>query len=76
MTATDVALVIGAIAAATTTITAAFIAVRGEIKKVHSIVNQAATDSRAYNLLLSNTLRSHGIDVPVDAAVVPPEEPS
>lgn len=74
MTAGDVVLVIGAVATAATTVTAAFIALRKEIRTVHAIVNQAATDSRAYNLLLSNTLRDNGIIVPVDESVKPPDQ--
>jgi hypothetical protein len=72
MTGGDVALVIGAATALITTVTASFIALRREVRIVHSIVNQASTDARAYNLKLSDTLREHGIVVPVDPSVVPP----
>jgi hypothetical protein len=83
MTGGDIALVIGAVTTLVTAGTASFLAIRSgfktvreDVQAVHSIVNQASTDAKAYNLLLSNTLRMHGIDVPVDAAVVPPEEPT
>lgn len=69
MTPSDVAVVIGAGTAAVTATTAAFIAVLREVRKVHKLVNQSATDAKAYNLLLANTLRLHGVIVPVDAAV-------
>jgi hypothetical protein len=70
--ASNVVLILGAVAALITTVTASFIALRREIKSVHSIVNQSSTDAKAYNLKLSDTLREHGINVPVDDSVVPP----
>lgn len=73
MTLADVAVVIGAVGAAATAVAAAFIAVLREVRRVHVLVNQSATDAKAYNLLLSDTLRDHGINVPVDESVVSPD---
>jgi hypothetical protein len=70
----DVAAVIVASTAAVTAVTAAYISLRREVRSVHKIVNQASTDAKAFNLKLSNTLRDHGIEVPVDDSVVPPKE--
>jgi hypothetical protein len=74
MTGGDIALVIGATTTLITTVVASFIALRRDIKGVHHLVNQASTDATAYNLKLSNTLRDHGIVVPVDDSVVPPKD--
>jgi hypothetical protein len=72
MTSGDIAVVVGAIAGASVPLSAAFLVLWKEIRGVHRIVNQESTDRQAYNLLLANTLREHGIEVPVDAAVKPP----
>jgi hypothetical protein len=80
MSGGDIALVIGAVTTLVTAVTASFLAVRSglkvvreDVQAVHSIVNQASTDAKAYNLKLSDTLREHGIMVPVDDSVVPPK---
>jgi len=72
MTSGDVVIVIGAFATASVPLSAAFLVVWREVRRVHKIVNQEATDRQAFTLLLANTLRAHGIEVPVDAAVKPP----
>lgn len=43
-----------------------------QVEEVHHIVNQERTDSVAYRLLLTDTLRRAGVKVPVDPSVDTP----
>lgn len=43
-----------------------------QVEEVHTIVNQERTDSVAYRLLLTDTLRRAGVKVPVDPSVDTP----
>lgn len=45
---------------------------KDQVEEVHTIVNQEHTDSVAYRLLLTDTLRRAGVKVPVDPSVDPP----
>ena len=81
MDATGVALVIGATAALVTS--AGGVAVQimtlrsvrkgnAETREIKHLVNSAAEAATAYNLLLSDALRTAGREVPVDPSVKPP----
>lgn len=60
-----IALVIGALPA--------LIKVLRQVREVHKIVNQQRTDMQNYQRALERALREHGIDVPIDQSVPPPD---
>lgn len=43
--------------------------VETQVGVVHTIVNQQRTDAQRYNIALSEVLRAHGIDIPVDQSL-------
>jgi len=43
--------------------------VKDQVGLVHTIVNQQRTDAQRYNIALTQLLKEHGIDVPVDQSL-------
>jgi hypothetical protein len=43
--------------------------IENKVDVVHTIVNQQRTDMQRYIRALSNTLKEHGIDLPVDQSL-------
>lgn len=79
-TVADVVLILGAVGALVTTITAAIVnlrrvkAMKTELKEdvqaVHHIVNQQRTDMLAYQRTLIDALTAQGINVPTDKSLL------
>jgi hypothetical protein len=44
-----------------------------DLRSVHQIVNQQRTDMQRYQRALVASLKEHGIDIPVDQSIDPPE---
>ena len=40
-----------------------------QVQEVHTIVNQQRTDLQRYNVALSQALKAHGIEIPVDQSL-------
>jgi hypothetical protein len=80
MTVSDVVLLLGAIGALVTVVTAAVVSLRkidtvktelkADVQAVHKIVNQQRTDMLAYQKTLIDVLISKGIHVPSDKSVL------
>lgn len=81
MTVADVVLILGAIGALVTVVTAAIVSLRSkidsvkvelreEVQAVHKIVNQQRTDMLAYQKTLIDVLISKGIHVPTDDSLL------
>lgn len=79
-TVADVVLILGAVGALVTTVTAAIVnlrrvkAMKTELKEdvqaVHHIVNQQRTDMLAYQRTLIDALTAQGINVPTDKSLL------
>lgn len=89
MTGTEWAAVIAATGTAVTTVLTALVVVlrkevtqtreavcevKDDVVEVHKMVNQRATDAKAYEAKLIDALAKHGIKIPVDESVTPPDE--
>lgn len=80
MTVSDVVLILGAVGALVTVITAAVVSLRKidtvkkelreDVQAVHKIVNQQRTDMLAYQKTLIDVLVSKGIHVPTDSSLL------
>ena len=44
-------------------------AMADQVRVVHTIVNQQRTDSQRYNIALTELLRKHGIEIPIDQSL-------
>lgn len=76
----DVILILGAVGALVTTVTASIISImrmktmkaelKEDVQAVHKIVNQQRTDMLAYQKTLIDVLISRGIHVPADASLL------
>lgn len=80
MSAADVVLIIGAVCALITAVTASIVSLRRveiakkeikqDVQAVHQIVNQQRTDMLAYQKTLVDTLKASGIHVPTDKSLL------
>jgi hypothetical protein len=80
VTVSDVVLILGAVGALVTVITAAVVSLRKidtvkkelreDVQAVHKIVNQQRTDMLAYQKTLIDVLVSKGIHVPTDSSLL------
>jgi beta-lactamase regulating signal transducer with metallopeptidase domain len=80
VTVSDVVLILGAVGALVTVITAAVVSLRKidtvknelkeDVQAVHKIVNQQRTDMLAYQKTLIDVLISKGIHVPTDTSLL------
>lgn len=79
-TVADVVLILGAVGALVTTVTAAIVNLRRvkamkmelkeDVQAVHHIVNQQRTDMLAYQRTLIDALTAQGINVPTDKSLL------
>jgi hypothetical protein len=67
--ATALITALSALLVAASALTPVLILLLKEIRKVHTIVNQQRTDMTAYQLKLTESLRSHGIEIPTDDSI-------
>lgn len=80
VTVADVVLILGAVGALVTTVTAAIVNLRRvkamkmelkeDVQAVHHIVNQQRTDMLAYQRTLIDALTAQGIHVPTDKSLL------
>jgi hypothetical protein len=49
--------------------------VKDQVGTIHTIVNQQRTDAQRYNIALTELLKKHGIEVPIDQSLPVVGEP-